>query len=125
MPIEKAPTNPLPKGPRPGKPHRVTDDETLESVAHKYGVPVKTLILHNFGTLDPTEINWYLHYYVGCKLPTHDHKNWRFSRAAMTQGPPSRSSGQLRTASLNSAARLGAIASCSSVPPGPSSTMLQ
>ncbi len=82
MPFEKPPTNPLPKGPRSGRPHRVADNESLESVADKYGVPVKTLLLHNFGTLHPMEINWYLHHQVGCNLPTHDRKNWRFSRAA-------------------------------------------
>ncbi len=82
MPLEKPPAHPLPKGPRSGRPHHVADNETLESVAQKYGVPVKTLLLHNFGTLDPMEINWYLHYQVGCHLPTHDQKNWRFSRSA-------------------------------------------
>ncbi len=85
MPIEKRPHQLVPKGPRPGsriKPHQVRDNETLETVARQYGVPVRQLILHNFGTEDPAEINWYLREYVGCTLPTHDRKNWRFSSAA-------------------------------------------
>ena len=59
MPIEKRPSNPIPKGPRPGSltSHRVGDNETLESVARKYGVPVERLIAHNFGTTDPAEIS--------------------------------------------------------------------
>jgi hypothetical protein len=59
--------------------HRVRDHETLETVAGQYGVSYSHLVLHNFGTTDPAVINWYLHHYVGCVLPTHDHKNWRFS----------------------------------------------
>jgi hypothetical protein len=85
MPLETQPLHPLPKGPRPGSrtpPHTVTDDETLESVAKKFGVSVHHLVTHNFGTTNEREINWYLNHYVGCTLPTRDGKNWRFSRAA-------------------------------------------
>ena len=85
MPMEKRPPNPLPKGPRPGsrsQPHRVVDGETLESVAKKHGIPTNRLIQHNFGTLDPAEVNWYLREHVGCTLPTADGRNWRFSSAA-------------------------------------------
>src|SRR5262249_13061926 len=85
MPIEKRPENPIPKGPRPGSrtpPHKVHDNETLETVAQKYGLSVSALLLHNFGTLDEREINWYLRENVGCNLPTHDQKNWRFSSTA-------------------------------------------
>jgi hypothetical protein len=63
-------------------PHRVGDHETFATVAQKSGVPVETLIRHNFRTLDPSEINWYLREYVGCKLSTADGRNWRFSAAA-------------------------------------------
>jgi hypothetical protein len=82
---EKRPAQPLPDTPRPGSrddPHRVRDGETLESVARDGGVLIDHLLWHNFGTKDPREINWYLHHYVGCRLPTHDRKNWRFSSAA-------------------------------------------
>jgi hypothetical protein len=75
----------LPKTPRPGSrtpPHKVCDNETLETVANRYGVPVKQLVLHNFGTLDSAEINWYLREFVGCTLATNDKKNWRFSSSA-------------------------------------------
>jgi hypothetical protein len=85
MPLEKRPANPIPKGPRPGSrtpPHQVRDSETLETVAQKYGLSVSALLLHNFGTLDTMEINWYLRENVGCNLPTYDHANWRFSSAA-------------------------------------------
>jgi hypothetical protein len=81
---ERRPARPLPKG-RPsgtGLDHQVHNNETLESVAHKYGISVKQLVMHNFGTMDAREINWYLREYVGCNLPTHDHKNWRFSDSA-------------------------------------------
>ena len=85
MPIEKRPLNPLPPGPRPGSrvpPHRITDNETLASIAHKYGISERHLLMHNFGTVDEREINWYLRERVGCNLPTHDQKNWRFSNTA-------------------------------------------
>ena len=85
MPVEKRPANPLPKGARAGsrpRPHRVVDGETLETVAKKHGIAINRLIQHNFGTLDPAEINWYLREQVGCTLPTKDGKNWRFSSTA-------------------------------------------
>jgi len=86
MPIEKRPANPRPKGPPPNSrpaPHRVTDDETFETVARRHGVTVQALLMHNFGTTNPAELNWYLRENVGCKLATHDKQNWRFSRAAI------------------------------------------
>ena len=84
MPIEKRPANPLPKGARAGsrQTHRVADGETLESLASKYHVPLRNLLLHNFATLNPAEINWYLREHVGCTLPTADGTNWRFSSKA-------------------------------------------
>lgn len=86
MPIEKRPANPRPKGPPPNSrpaPHRVTDDESFETVARRHGVTVQALLMHNFGTTNPAELNWYLRENVGCKLATHDKQNWRFSRAAI------------------------------------------
>ncbi|MBL8211382.1 MAG: hypothetical protein JNK87_11750, partial [Bryobacterales bacterium] len=58
------------------------DDDTLESVAHHYRVPLTQLLMHNFGTTHPAQINWYLRNYVGCTLATRDGKNWRFSHKA-------------------------------------------
>lgn len=81
---EKRPVNPVPRG----RPHgtrveyTVKDNDTFESVAQDYGINVKQLILHNFQTMDPGELNWYLREYVGCDLPTHDRLNWRFSKTA-------------------------------------------
>jgi hypothetical protein len=61
----------------------VRDNETLDTLlAQRYGVPPKQLLVHNFATTEPEEINWCLRYHVGCKLTTHDHLNWRFSDAA-------------------------------------------
>src|ERR1700733_13798084 len=81
---EKRPVNPVPKAVPHGTrvEYKVKDDDTFESVAQDYGMPVKQLILHNFRTMDPGEINWYLREYVGCDLPTHDRQNWRFSNTA-------------------------------------------
>lgn len=82
---EKRPAIPLPNTPRHGSrlQHKVQDDETLETVAQIYGISTKQLIQHNFATMDTGEINWYLREYVGCDLPTHDRKNWRFSDTAV------------------------------------------
>jgi len=85
MPIEKRPANPITKGPRPGSrtpPYKVTDADSLVTVAEKFQLPVETLIRHNFATMDPAEINWYLREYVGCNKPTSDGKNWCFSNSA-------------------------------------------
>jgi hypothetical protein len=85
MPIEKRPASPLPKGIRPGSrypPYKVTDADSLETVAQKYMIGVTTLIKHNFDTMDPAEINWYLREHVGCNKPTSDGKNWCFSSTA-------------------------------------------
>jgi hypothetical protein len=85
MALEKRPQHPLRPGPRPGSrtpPHTVGNDETLESVAHQYGISVEVLIWHNFQTYDAREINWYLRHRVGCTLETRDGKNMRFSASA-------------------------------------------
>jgi hypothetical protein len=85
VPLEKRPSKLAPKGPPPGSlllPHKVSDNESFETLALKYGVTAKEIALHNFGTSDPNEINWYLREYVGCKVPTRDQRNWRFSSTA-------------------------------------------
>ena len=72
-------------GPPPGSlliPHRVSDNESFETLALKYGVTALEIAIHNYGTSDPREINWYLREYVGCKVATQDQRNWRFSSSA-------------------------------------------
>jgi hypothetical protein len=88
MPIEKQPANPVPVDYTPGSwrgLHRVRDNDTWESVAKKWRVNVQKLVCFNFNLTypyDPAEVNWYLRRNVGCKLPTRDGKNWRFSSDA-------------------------------------------
>lgn len=84
MPIEKSPRNPVLRDPvRPGpRIYKVKDGDTWESVARANGLGVSYLIEANFKTKNPAEINWYLHYYVGCKQATLDGKNWMFSSNA-------------------------------------------
>lgn len=62
--------------------YTVKDGETWETIARAHGLKSSDLIFANFGTHDCLEINWYLHHYVGCPLPTGDGKNWRFSSHA-------------------------------------------
>jgi hypothetical protein len=68
--------------------HHVSDGERWETVASRYGVPVKELIWENFKTHVPEEINWYLKNYVRCDTPTPDGYNWRFSTSAQNGGGP-------------------------------------
>jgi hypothetical protein len=88
MPIEKQPANPVPVDYTPGSwrgIYRVRDNDTWESVAKKWRVNVRNLVCFNFNLTypyDPAEVNWYLRRNVGCKLPTRDGKNWRFSSGA-------------------------------------------
>jgi hypothetical protein len=74
--------------PQPSFRHLVEDGETWETVAAKFGMNVQELILANFKTLVPQEINWYLHHYVECNVPTTDRYNWRFSASARKSGNP-------------------------------------
>lgn len=79
---ERPPLRPLPAGPRPGTPHRVSDREDWASVAQRYGVSVRELIANNCGlNVTPQEINWYLHMRVGCNF-SRDGRNWSFSGSA-------------------------------------------
>lgn len=74
--------------PQPSFRHVVEDGETWETVAAKFGMNVQELILANFKTLVPQEINWYLHYYVECDQPTRDRYNWTFSTSASKSRNP-------------------------------------
>ena len=84
MPLETKPAKIVPKTyvPPGGRRYKVKDGETWESIARTHGVDPGDLVLFNFGTKNPREVNWYLHHYVGCTLPTHDGHNWRFSSHA-------------------------------------------
>jgi len=78
-PLKIVPKNYVPPGARP---YKVKDGDTWETVARAHGINPSDLVVFNFGTKDSREINWYLHHYVGCTLPTHDGHNWRFSSHA-------------------------------------------
>ena len=84
MAIEKKPANPVGKDyvPPNSRPYKVKDGESWESIASANGINVWDLIIANFKTRDPAEVNWYLRSHVGCVLPTADYRNWRFSSGA-------------------------------------------
>jgi hypothetical protein len=84
MPLEKRPLKPLGRDrvPPGGTPYKVKTDDDLGTVARAHGVTEELLVDFNFGTRDPSEINWYLRVSVGCRLPTRDGKNWMFTSAA-------------------------------------------
>jgi len=80
---EKKPALPLPEGPRPGTRYRVQDGDTWESVAKKHGVTVQELISNNCGAhVSKEEINWYLHFRIGCNVSKDGWKNWAFGNSA-------------------------------------------
>ncbi len=84
MPLERKPLKIVPKSyvPPGSKPYKVRDGDSFDTIARGHGLKSSDLEFANFGTHDPKEINWYLHHYVGCVLPTHDGHNWRFSTGA-------------------------------------------
>lgn len=68
--------------------HQVSDGERWESLATRYGIPVKDLIWANFKTTVPAEVNWYLNHYVACDTPSPDGYNWRFTTSARKGAGP-------------------------------------
>jgi hypothetical protein len=83
------PYTPTPKNPAAYPPegyvaaHRVKTGENWWTLQTKYKrANVWDLILFNFDTSDPDEVNWFLANKVGCQLTTPDRKNYRFSSAA-------------------------------------------
>lgn len=42
------------------------------------GVPAKRIILYNFNTVVPAEVNWYLREWLGCNVSRDGGKNWSF-----------------------------------------------
>lgn len=81
MPIERPLSNPGYVRPA-GISYKVKTNDTWESVASAHGVSAHDLVSFNCGTTNSAEVNWYLHYKVGCVRPTHDQKNWMFSSDA-------------------------------------------
>ena len=79
MPNKQYPKKLIPSNywPPPGIKHYFQTGERWESVAAKYGIPVKNLIHHNFKTTQPEEVNWYLNKLIGCTYST-DGRNYAF-----------------------------------------------
>ncbi len=93
MPLERSPRSPVPRNfiVENSVRHRVRDGESWDSLGERYGMPPEDIVMANFKTLVPEEVNWYLHHYVGCKRPTRDGLNWMFSSSAVpgiVQIPP-------------------------------------
>ena len=85
MANERVPADPLPSDFVPEghvAVHRVSDGEDWARVAEKYNVDVGNLILFNFHTRNPEEINWYLRRNVGCDTSHDGGVNWAFSSSA-------------------------------------------
>jgi len=96
----KRPHHPLPKTgwmPTWGEPRHIKDLETWGSIArdvynrngfdsdneyYDHDQQARFLYDFNFQTTDTAEVNWYLHYYVGCNQPSHDGYNWKFHSSA-------------------------------------------
>lgn len=79
---EKPPVRPLPIGPRPGIPYRVSDGETWDSIAKLFKVTAREVIANNCGRqATAEEINWYLRNRIGCNV-SDDGRNWSFSKSA-------------------------------------------
>jgi hypothetical protein len=96
MPIERKPHNPLPRDYRPplGNSYHVQDKDTWKTLAFRWFINVEELIYFNFHTINSDEVNWYLHWNVGCKMTTRDGFNWMFSSSAypgIIYYPPSKS----------------------------------
>jgi hypothetical protein len=84
MPIEKRPKHPLAPNyvPAGGIAYQVKTNDDLQSVARAHGISGDDLVIYNFKTVSPAEINWYLRNKVGCIRATHDRKNWMFTSDA-------------------------------------------
>lgn len=88
MPLETKPS-PLPPDwdtyvPAGSHSYNPKTKESWETLAQRpevknLGMSANDLCYFNFRTRNPREINWYLHYKVGCQHPTHDGKNYVFT----------------------------------------------
>ena len=79
---ERRPASLAPRIPDGSTPHRVSDGEDWRSLEVLYGISSKDLMLFNFNTTIPANVNWYLREYVGCDLPDGPRNNWKFSTSA-------------------------------------------
>ncbi len=78
--------SPLDYVPPETKPYKVTDRDNWWTLADRpevraRGLSANDLCYLNFKTRNPAEINWYLYRKVGCRRPTSDGANFRFSKA--------------------------------------------
>ena len=55
-------------------PHPIRDGQNWKTLAELYGVSASKIILHNFWTDVPEEVNWYLREYVGCTKETNGNR---------------------------------------------------
>jgi hypothetical protein len=77
----------VPRGtvPAGGRPYRVQDGDSWQSLAAKCGMDTWALIRYNYPSLSPDnrlavrEVNWYLRWYVGCFTVTAGATNYIFS----------------------------------------------
>lgn len=67
--------------PRNSVAHTVTAADNWESIAKEYSISVGDLIMFNFKTRIPEEINWYLRELVGCKNSGLRGHNYSFDGA--------------------------------------------
>jgi hypothetical protein len=87
MAITKTPVNPITWPPTPEKqvPYRLKyvyttkPGDSFGSIAQHEGIDAWALILFNFQTTDPAEVNWYLKNDLKCTKETRDRKNYIFS----------------------------------------------
>jgi hypothetical protein len=83
VPIEKAPRHPVPRNVSLANStnYRVKTGDSWASIARDNGLQPAALIRANYRTIDPAEVNWYLHHYVGCRKTTADGHNYVFDSA--------------------------------------------
>jgi hypothetical protein len=84
QPREVPPTPPLPRDFKPDNsiPVRVKDGDDWGKIAARYHMDVRKLLIFNFNTTNPDQINYYLRANVGCNVATADGKNWMFTTSA-------------------------------------------
>ena len=65
MPLETEPKIKVPKNyvPPNSERYKVTDGDSWEKIAKQMSMNTWDLIVFNFKTKDPQEVNWYLHHY--------------------------------------------------------------
>ena len=84
MPPERTPSpSPIDYRPAGWYPYRVKSGDDWKSIARRCHIPVQNLIAKNCGySIEPVEVNWYLHWRIGCTKLTPDRRNYMFSNDA-------------------------------------------